>query len=101
MKIVARAALVSLVLATAAHAQTAGALEAQYLAPHVSAQAGPVSVAFDGQTYVNKGLVGVGRLAAAARDFTGDSLGSFSGLALDRAKWGRRKDGTYAGVLYT
>lgn len=77
-----------------------GTVEAQYVAPHLVSRAGPVSIRLDGLDYVNKGLIGVGRLPAATLDFTGDSLGSFSGLALNQAAW-RRKGTVYSGTLYT
>lgn len=45
-------------------------------------------------------LVAAGRLAAGSVDFLGDTLGSFSSLAVDRAHWTRTADG-YTGVLWT
>jgi hypothetical protein len=80
----------------------AGAAQAQsqiYVTPHWSDAAGPVSVPFAGRTFVNQGLVAVGRLDAATRDFQGDSLGSFSGMAL--RSWRRLADGRYEGELLT
>lgn len=52
------------------------------------------------QVYINQGLVGVGRIPAAARDVFGETFGSFSGFALDRASWMRGTDGSYSGTLY-
>jgi hypothetical protein len=58
------------------------------------------SVAFDGVTFVNKGLVGVGRIPADAKDKLGDTLGGIgSGMVADIASWKREGD-TYSGVLY-
>jgi hypothetical protein len=67
--------------------------------PNVSADAGPVQVTFAGVTRTNHGLVGAGRLAAATRDFNGDSLGSFSAMAI--SDWKRLPDGSYSGTLTT
>lgn len=52
------------------------------------------------QIYVNQGLVGVGRIPAATRDIFGETFGSFSGFALDRASWARNSNGSYTGTLY-
>lgn len=90
-----------LLLALAA-ATLAGAAQAQaptHVVKHWSEAAGDETVTFQGRTYVNHGLVAVGRLDAATRDFKGDSLGSFSGMAL--RSWRRLPDGTYAGELVT
>lgn len=58
------------------------------------------SVTFQGQIFVNQGLVGAGRVAATARDFHGDSLGSFSGMAIDLSTWRKTSNG-YSAILYT
>ncbi|AWB21568.1 autotransporter domain-containing protein [Methylobacterium currus] len=68
--------------------------------PNLQPIDGPVSVNAGGTTLVNQGLQGVARLPATTRDFLGDSLGSFSSLAVDLATW-RRTGDTYAGTLYT
>jgi hypothetical protein len=68
-------------------------------APSLSAQSA-VTAALNGQLYVNHGLVGVGRISAAARDKFGETLGSFSALAVDAKSWRRNADGTYAGTFY-
>ena len=68
--------------------------------PNLQRTDDPVSVAAGGTTIVNQGLQGVGRLSANTRDFLGDSLGSFSSLAVDLATW-RRSGDTYTGTLYT
>jgi hypothetical protein len=50
-------------------------------------------------TFVNKGLVGVGRLPADLRDKFGETFGSGSGLAVDPTTWTRTAGG-YAGTFY-
>ncbi len=60
------------------------------------------SVSLGGVTFTAKGLVGVGRIPASQRDAAGETFGSFSGLALDRAMWRRSADGaSYVGTLYS
>ncbi|MES1152517.1 MAG: membrane autotransporter barrel domain protein, partial [Dongia sp.] len=58
------------------------------------------SVNFDGATFVNKGLVAVGRVPSDAKDKLGDTLGGIgSGMVADLGSW--KKDGdTYTGTLY-
>ncbi|WP_035018160.1 esterase-like activity of phytase family protein [Caulobacter sp. UNC358MFTsu5.1] len=90
------------ILLALAAATLAGAAQAQsptYLVKHWSQAAGDETVTFQGRTFVNHGLVAVGRLDAATRDFKGDTLGSFSGMAL--RSWRRLADGTYEGQLLT
>ena len=60
---------------------------------------GDDSVTIGGQTYVNKGLVGVGRIPADLRDKFGETFGSGSGLAVDPKSWTRTPTG-YAGTIY-
>ena len=82
---------------------SAGLAQAQSIearVPNLQRTDDPVSVAAGGTTIVNQGLQGVGRLSANTRDFLGDSLGSFSSLAVDLATW-RRSGDTYTGTLYT
>ncbi len=86
--------LAALALATGAHAQSA-----TYTTKHWSDAPGDVSVTLNGQTFVNHGLVGAGHLSAATRDFAGDTLGSFSGMAL--RDWKKDADGSYSGDIYT
>jgi hypothetical protein len=50
-------------------------------------------------TFVNKGLVGVGRLPADLRDKFGETFGSASGLAVDPTTWTRTANG-YEGTFY-
>ncbi|TVV73328.1 esterase-like activity of phytase family protein [Sphingomonas solaris] len=98
MTIATRLFAASLLLAssTAALAQSAS-----FTRPNITTQAGAASVSLGGQTFVNQGLVGVGRLDANTRDFAGETLGSFSGMALDLASWRRNADGTYSGRMMT
>jgi hypothetical protein len=58
------------------------------------------SIDFDGATFVNKGLVAVGRVPSDAKDKLGDTLGGIgSGMVADVNSW--KKDGdTYTGTLY-
>ncbi|EJZ18411.1 esterase-like activity of phytase family protein [Rhizobium sp. Pop5] len=57
------------------------------------------SAAVGSLTFVNKGLVGVGRIPANQRDKFGETFGSGSGMAIDPAAWSR--DGaSYKGTLY-
>jgi hypothetical protein len=59
------------------------------------------SVRFQGQTYVNKGLVGVARIPSNAIDQFGDTLGGIgSGMAMDLDSWHKNRDGSYGGTLY-
>ena len=87
--------------AALALAGTVAAQSQTYTIKHWSEVAGDTSVTLNGETFVNHGLVGVGRLGAATRDFKNDTLGSFSGMALDLASWRRLADGTYTGALLT
>jgi len=59
------------------------------------------SVVFQGQTFVNKGLVGVARVPSNAKDQFGDTLGGFgSGMAMDLRSWHKNHDGSYGGTLH-
>jgi hypothetical protein len=60
---------------------------------------GDDSVVIGGQTYVNKGLVGVGRIPADLRDRFGETFGSGSGLAVEPSSWRRMSTG-YEGTFY-
>lgn len=57
-------------------------------------------VVLRGQTFVNQGLVGAGMLPAGTVDFLGDTLGSFSSLAVARGSWKRAGDG-FEATLWT
>src|SRR5262245_20448213 len=58
------------------------ALVAQSTTPHVIAIAGSTTASLGATTFVNQGLVGVGRLSASQIDPFGDSFGSASGLQI-------------------
>jgi len=90
------AGVIALVLAGGAQAQSQS-----YLTPHRDLSPGDVKVPFGGQVYVNHGLVAVGRLPAATLDFNGETLGSFSSMALDAKAWKRNADGSYSGAIKT
>ena len=60
---------------------------------------GADTVTIGGLTYVNKGLVGVGRLPADLRDKFGETFGSGSGMAVDAKSWMRTPAG-YQGTFY-
>ena len=93
----ASAAAITLALA----ATPLAAQSLSYTTPHLTTAAGTESVTLGGVTFSNQGLVGVGRLAASTRDFAGETLGSFSGMALDLGSWRRNADGTYTGSVRT
>jgi hypothetical protein len=58
------------------------------------------SVTIEGAAFVNKGLVGIGRVPADAKDKLGDTLGGIgSGMVADLSRWKRDGD-TYSGVFY-
>src|ERR1700757_881306 len=58
-------------------------------------------VNFQGQTFVNKGLVGVARVPSNAVDQFGETLGGFgSGMAMDLESWHSNRDGSFGGTLY-
>jgi uncharacterized protein YhjY with autotransporter beta-barrel domain len=82
----------------------AGAAQAQsvaYTAPNFANTLDPVSVSLGGSTFVNQGLVGTIRLPANLHDFNGETLGSFSGMAIDLSTWRRAADGSYSTTLFT
>jgi hypothetical protein len=59
------------------------------------------SVVFEGQTFVNKGLVGVARVPSNAVDQFGETLGGFgSGMAMDLNSWRKNSDGSFGGTLF-
>jgi hypothetical protein len=68
--------------------------------PHLDQTADASSVTLNGQTYVDQGLVGAGRLPADMVDFLGDTLGSFSSLKIAPGSWKRVGD-HYEGILWT
>jgi hypothetical protein len=72
----------------------------EFTTPHLALSAAPTGVSLGGQRFTNLGLSGSGRLSAQSLDFMGDTLGSFSSLAIDRQAW-RRVGDHYEGVLWT
>lgn len=72
-------------------------LTAMALLPAAAPAAEAVTVR--GLTYVNHGLVGVGRIPGEMRDKFGETFGSGSGLAADPATWQRSGAG-YRGTFY-
>lgn len=70
------------------------------LTPHVVDGDAPQSITLEGRSSVNHGLVGTGRLSAGTVDFLGDTLGSFSSLAIVPGSWKRTGD-RYTAVLWT
>jgi uncharacterized protein YhjY with autotransporter beta-barrel domain len=89
-------AAVALGMAAGAHAQSVAITR-----PNTITTPGAVSATLNGVTYVNQGMVGTVRLPADLHDFNGETLGSFSSLAMDLGSWRRAADGTYSGGLYT
>ncbi|MEK1854148.1 MAG: esterase-like activity of phytase family protein [Phyllobacterium sp.] len=57
------------------------------------------TVTVGGATFVNKGLVGVGRIPANQRDKFGETFGSGSGMSIDPKSWARDADG-YKGTFW-
>ena len=47
------------------------------------------TTSLSGAEFVNHGLVGIGRLPADLKDAKGDTLGSFSSMAIDPTSWTR------------
>lgn len=92
-----RALLLSAALVASAGPAFAQAVQVTH--PNIAADAAPATVAFAGRSYVDHGLVAVGRLSADTLDFAGETLGSFSAMAVE--SWRRLPDGTYAGTLLT
>lgn len=57
------------------------------------------SVGFQGQTYVNKGLVGVARVPSNAVDKFGDTVSLGSGMSILPGSWKKKPNGTYTGTF--
>jgi hypothetical protein len=74
-----------------------------YTAPNIDTTAvgATKSVSFNGATYLNQGLVGVGNYVSNGIDGLGDTLGSFSSFKVDTTTWRKNANGSYAGMLYT
>ena len=82
-------------------AAPAAAESPAFTTPHLETLTGDHAVTIDGRRFVNHGLVGVGRLSADTRDFAGETLGSFSAMAVDKGSWKRLRDGSYTGTIWT
>ncbi len=93
-RLTALVSLAAFLVAGGAHAQSQ-----TYVTKHWTDAPGDVSVTLGGESFVNHGLVGAGRLSAATRDFAGDTLGSFSSMAV--TSWKKRPDGGYEGDIWT
>ena len=68
--------------------------------PNISTAAGSTSVTLNGQTFVNQGLQGMGRITAGTKDFNGDTFGAFSGMDIKLSSWTKNANGTYSGTLF-
>lgn len=92
---------IALILLPIFLAAPAWAGEEEHVArPHLERTEDAHSVTLDGQTFVNKGLAGAGKLPASTVDFLGDTLGSFSSLKIEPGSW-RRVEDHYEGILWT
>jgi hypothetical protein len=60
---------------------------------------GQTSATINGDTFVNQGLVGVGRISSDTRDKFGETFGSMSGMVFDSSSW-RRNGDSYSGTLF-
>ena len=74
---------------------------ATFSTPHLAEGTAPRTLEMSGRQYVEHGLVAAGTLPAATTDFLGDTLGSFSSLAVAPGSWRRNADGSYESVLWT
>ncbi len=88
----------SALLSPALHAQETRT-GATFRTPNTTTGTTPVTVTFRSQDFVNQGLVGYGTFTSSARDTFGDTLGSFSSMALDLTNWRRSGSGYAGGVL--
>ena len=78
----------------------AEAASAIIASPNVVTTAGAIQFTFGGQTFVNKGLQGMGRITAGTKDFLGGTFGAFSGMDLDLSAWRKTATGGYTGTLF-
>src|SRR4051794_16616430 len=87
------------------HSRAAGLLFPSLLVIALSLSSATVaseaqSVSFEGSSFVNQGLVAVGRVPADAKDKLGDTLGGIgSGMVADVGAWKRDGD-SYTGTFY-
>lgn len=82
-------------------ASQAFAQSAQIRTANVTNVEGASSVTLGGKTFTNKGLTGAGRLDANALDFRNETLGSFSGMAMNLSTWRRNPNGSYTSSIAT
>ncbi len=68
-------------------------------APALPAQTPLPPATLNGQSLVNHGLVGVGRMPASLKDRFGETFGSFSAFTFQPGTWQRQPDGSYTGTL--
>jgi hypothetical protein len=92
-----RAIALTLALLPAADAQLDPATGI-VIGTNVSAAVGASVATLNGVTFINHGLVGVGRIPAASNDKWGETLGSVSGLHL--GGWTRIGPGHYTGSFH-
>ncbi|MHB1207799.1 MAG: esterase-like activity of phytase family protein [Rhodospirillaceae bacterium] len=81
-------------------ATAAAAAPTEIRTPNIINVVGATQVTLGGQTFINQGLQGMGRIAAGTPDFNGDTFGAFSGMDILPGSWRRNADGTYGGTLY-
>ena len=79
---------------------TAVAAPLSITTPNLATAAGSTSVTLNGQTFVNQGLQGMGRITAGTKDFNGDTFGAFSGMDIKLSTWTKNANGTYSGTLF-
>lgn len=99
MRLTFKAALAATV-ALSVLSSAAGAAPLSYTTPNVITTAGATQFTFGGQTFINQGLQGMGRVDASAKDFMGDTLGAFSGMDLNLSTWRKTANGGYTGTLF-
>ena len=58
------------------------------------------TVTVNQQTFVNQGLVGVGRMPSDLKDKFGETFGSFSAFTFQPGSWQRNANGSYSGTLF-
>lgn len=58
------------------------------------------TVTVNHQTFVNQGLVGVGRMPSDLKDKFGETFGSFSAFTFQPGSWQRNANGSYSGTLF-
>ena len=66
----------------------------------VTSQPVVTTVTVNNQTFVNQGLVGVGRMPADLKDKFGETFGSFSAFTFQPGSWQRNANGSYSGTLF-